>query len=77
MEEPNIVKQEQQQLHLKSCFFLFLTVHSHILQILSIFSGNGKYLPCLDRGTLKTLFQLRGLKEECPLLILVLASREK
>ena len=28
------------------------------------FSGSGKSLPCLDKGTLKTLFQLRGLKEE-------------
>ena len=61
----------------KKLFFLFLTVHSHILQILSIFSGSGKSLPCLDRGTLKTLFQLLGLKEEWPLLILALASREK
>ena len=42
------------------------------------FSGSGKSLPCLDKGTLKTLFQLLGLKEERPLLILVvLASREK
>ena len=60
----------------KAVFFLQISSLSSFTNSLN-FSGSGKSLPCLDRGTLKTLFQLGGLKGEWPLLILALASREK